>query len=359
LRFFKFQPQTGNKKLATYRFIFYISVVKWSLAVFFSIFIAVFPVSAQTFKLPTANRSIFKLNEQDQYFCPTVGRTWESGTFGCVRSEGWQMHEGIDIRSIERDKNGEPTDPVRATADGIVVYINGNPTLSNYGNYIVLQHWIDGLEIYSLYAHLSRIRSGLKPGQTVKAGEAIALMGRTANTRQSISRERAHLHFELNLLVNERFEDWHRKYYAGTNYHGIWNGQNLLGLDSRLALLVSHREGDQFNLVKWIQQQPELFRVQVRKTNFPWLKRYTALVAPPPHGNHGIAGYELVLNYNGVPIRAIPLPEEALKSRNKYHLVSVNADEYKVNPCRKLVRRKGKQWELGENGVRLLDLLTH
>ncbi|GIT05772.1 MAG: hypothetical protein CM1200mP29_11830 [Verrucomicrobiota bacterium] len=34
-------------------------------------------------------------NEID-YFTPTVGRAWPSGTFGCVRSGGWQMHEGLD-----------------------------------------------------------------------------------------------------------------------------------------------------------------------------------------------------------------------------------------------------------------------
>lgn len=307
--------------------------------------------------MPTANRSLFNLQEQDQYFCPTISRTWESGTYGCVRSGGWQMHEGIDIRSIQRDKDGESTDPVMATANGTVVYINGKPSLSNYGNYIVLRHQIDGLEVYSLYAHLSRVKRGLRAGQNVKAGEAIALMGRTTNTREQISKERAHLHFELNLFLSERFPIWHKKYYAGKNDHGLWNGQNMLGLDPRLALLVSHREGKDFNLVRWIQSGEELFRVQVRDTNFPWLKRYSALVEPPKTAK--IAGYELVINFNGVPIKAIPLSAEALKSRSKFHLISVNAAEYKKNPCRKLVTQKKGKWELGESGLRLLDLLTH
>ena len=110
-----------------------------------------------------------------------------SGAFGCVRSGGWQMHEGLDIGCIERDKKGEPKDSVTATADGTVAYMNKKSALSNYGNYLLLRHQIDGLEIYSTYAHLKEIRSDLKIGSTVKAGEAIAVMGRTTNTRLRLS----------------------------------------------------------------------------------------------------------------------------------------------------------------------------
>ena len=100
-----------------------------------------------------------------KFFAPTApDKPWTTGTFGCVRSDGWQMHEGLDIRSLQHDKRGEPTDPVMATADGTVVYFNTRPSLSNYGNYLVIRHVIEGLEIYSLYAHLSAIRPGLEIG---------------------------------------------------------------------------------------------------------------------------------------------------------------------------------------------------
>ena len=36
-------------------------------------------------------------------------------------------------------------------------------------------------------------------------------MGRTANTHEGISKDRAHVHFELNLLVNDRFADWYQE----------------------------------------------------------------------------------------------------------------------------------------------------
>ena len=86
---------------------------------------------AQTFHLPTANQALFEKGGGERFFVGTVGKPWMSGTFGCVRSEGWQMHEGIDIRCLQRDKRGEPTDPVLATADGTVAYISTRPSLSN------------------------------------------------------------------------------------------------------------------------------------------------------------------------------------------------------------------------------------
>ena len=69
-----------------------------------------------------------------------------------------------------------------ATADGAVMYVSTKPALSNYGKYIVIRHIIEGLEIYSLYAHLSEIQPGIVAGKPVKAGEVIATMGRTSNT---------------------------------------------------------------------------------------------------------------------------------------------------------------------------------
>src|SRR6266853_6160594 len=235
----------------------------WSLA------FGVFPLSAQPFHLPTANHALFEKGGEERFFVGTVGKPWTTGMFGCVRNEGAQMHEGLDIRCLQRDKRGEPTDPVMATADGTVAYINTHPALSNYGNYIVLHHRIEGLDIYSLYAHLHEVRRDLRMGQSVKAGEPIAIMGRTANTREGISKDRAHVHFELNLFVSDRFSSWYKKAARGErNDHGDWNGQNLLGLDPRLILLGQREIGDKFSLLGFIQKQTELCRVLVQKKDF-------------------------------------------------------------------------------------------
>jgi murein DD-endopeptidase MepM/ murein hydrolase activator NlpD len=316
---------------------------------------------AELFQLPTANRALFEKGGEERFFVGTVGKPWTTGTFGCVRSEGSQMHEGLDIRCLQRDKHGEPTDVVMATAEGRVAYINSRPSLSNYGKYIVLRHEIEGLEIYSLYGHLSEVRSGLKIGQAVKAGEPIAIMGRTANTREGISKERAHVHFELDLLVNERFPGWYKRHNPSQqNDHGNWNGQNLLGLDPRLLLLEQQVRGAKFSLLDFVRRQRELCRVIVRKTDFPWTKRYAALLRRNPVAEkEGTAGYELVLNFNGIPFEVIPRAASEMKSKSKYQIVSVNQAEHDRNPCRHLVVLRGAGWQFGRHGSELLDLLTY
>ena len=76
---------------------------------------------AQPFRLPTANGAFFEPDGEERFFVGMIGKPWLTGTFGCVRSDGWKFHEGIDIRSLQRDSRGEPTDPVTATADGWLV----------------------------------------------------------------------------------------------------------------------------------------------------------------------------------------------------------------------------------------------
>ncbi len=324
------------------------------------LFLAAICCRAEPFRLPTANHALFEKNGGEKFFVGTTGKPWESGGFGCVRSDGWQMHEGLDIKCLQRDKHGEPTDPVLATADGTVAYFSKNPALSNYGRYILLKHTVDGIEVYSLYAHLSEIRDGIKIGQPVKGGEQIAVMGRTSNTRERITKERAHVHFELNLVYSDNYAGWHKKNLPGQrNDHGEWNGQNLVGMDPKLVLQAERAQGAKFNLAQFIQGRTELFRVLVRKTDFPWLRRYRALVVERNIEKKSIAGYEIAFDFNGLPFQLIPHTAAEMKSGPKYQLLAVNASEYAKNPCRKLVRQRGSRWELTTRGTSLLNLLIY
>ncbi len=317
--------------------------------------------AAQQFQLPTANHALFEPSGEDRFFAPTPGKPWTTGCFGCVRSDGMQMHEGLDIRSIQRDAMGEPADPVYATAPGTVVYINTKPGLSTFGRYIVIRHLIDGLEIYSTYAHLRMVRDGLTVGHRVQAGEFLGVLGRSSSSPKGISKENAHLHFELGLLVNDHFAAWYKKTFPDQrNEHGMWNGQNLLGLDPRAIFLLQHNRGTNFSLLDYIRNQTELCRVIVLVTNFPWLKRYHLLVRPNPKvASNGVAGYELALNFNGVPFELIPRTPSEIKSRARFQLISVNEAEFRKNPCRRLVTRRDGRWQLANNGLHLLELLTY
>ena len=317
-------------------------------------------VNAQPFQLPTANRALFEKGGEERFFVGTTGKPWQSGTFGCVRSEGWQLHEGLDIRSIQRGARREPADPVMASADGTVTYLNQRVSSSNYGKYAVLRHSIEGMEVFTIYAHLSGFAPGLAPGKAVKAGEVIATMGRTSNTRERISLERAHVHFEIDLFITDRFPAWFKKENPRQpDDHGIWNGMNMLGIDPRQVLLEQQAQGPRFSLLKFIQSRPELCRVLIRDADFSFPKRYPMLVQPNPTAQkEGTAGYEVVFNFSGLPISLTPRAASEIKGRTRYQLLSVNAEEQQKNPCRRLVVRRGAQWELTNQGVTFLHLFT-
>ena len=180
-----------------------------------------------------------------------------------------------------------------------------------------------------------------------------------SSSAEAIAKDRAHVHFELDLLVNDNFAAWFRTGSPGErNDHGEWNGQNLTGLDGR-EILLAEKSG-KFNLLDFMRGQTELCRVLVRATNFPYLKRYAALVLRSPTAEkEGAAGYEIALNYNGVAFALMPRTASEIKGGAKFQLLSVNEAVQKANPCRKLVVKRGSRWQLTDKGVRELEILTY
>ncbi|MCA9668056.1 MAG: M23 family metallopeptidase [Myxococcales bacterium] len=83
--------------------------------------------------------------------------------------------------------------PVVAIAAGVVKSVNRDAEHDSIsGRYLILVHR-DGT-VKSKYIHLDRIRAGLKPGDTVRAGERVGTLGRTG-----IRRSAPHLHFALSI----------------------------------------------------------------------------------------------------------------------------------------------------------------
>jgi murein DD-endopeptidase MepM/ murein hydrolase activator NlpD len=99
-----------------------------------------------------------------------------------VRSDpfrgGRAMHAGVDIP-------GPIGTPIYATADAIVGRAGW---IGGYGNMIELEH---GKSIQTRYGHLSSIQ--VAPGQRIKRGQLIGLMGSTGRSTGS------HLHYEVRL----------------------------------------------------------------------------------------------------------------------------------------------------------------
>jgi hypothetical protein len=72
-----------------------------------------------------------------------------------------------------------------------------------------------------------------------------------------------------------------------------------------------------------------------------------------------VAGYEIALNYNGVAFALMPRAASEIKGKAKFQLLSVNEDEEAAHHCRKLVAQRGGRWQLTNNGLREVDLLTY
>jgi murein DD-endopeptidase MepM/ murein hydrolase activator NlpD len=314
------------------------------------------------FELPTVNRAVLDPDGGgERFFVGTEGKPWMSGQFGCVRTDGGQFHEGTDIRPITRDRHGEPADIAMAAADGVVAYINVRPGLSAYGNYVVIRHKIDGIEIFTLYGHLAKAQPGLKPGDSVRAGQPVGLMGHTSNTRQRITLSRAHLHFEIDMLASEHYATWHRARMPTTrNDHGNFNGFNLLGLDPAAVFHEQRRLGSAFRFGEFLRQQPALCVVRVRTPDFSWVRRYRELADSNPRAQReGIAAWDLTLTFNGLPCRMIPRSAGELRNGPRVELLLVDPAVHDSAPCGHVVVRRGTGWALTGHGQQLMDMLTY
>lgn len=314
--------------------------------------------------LPTANDSLLRPGGDADYFQPTVEGNVESGTFGCVRSNGHRFHEGIDIKCLQRDRRGEPTDPIHAVADGEVAFINTKPGLSNYGRYIVLRHTWDGAAVCTLYAHLSEVAAGLVADQPVKKGQIIATMGHSTNAREGISRDRAHLHFEINFLLNPNFHIWYPKQDPKAPPFGNFNGKNLIGLDPA-AFLRAYNSNRKMNFAEYVSKLPIAFTALVGARPFPWLSLHPEEVQPasgPP------VAYEIGMTAWGIPVTVWPRtaqeisePQRRLLQRGLPVVQRVNEDELARATCHELVKHnpRGNGWILGESGRECFELLTY
>jgi hypothetical protein len=313
--------------------------------------------------LPTANDALLRPGADADFFQPTVEGTTESGMFGCFRSHGHRFHKGVDIKCLQRDRQGEPVDPVHAAADGEVAFVNAKPGLSNYGRYIVIQHVWDGVEVCTLYAHLREVAAGIAAGQPVKKGQVIATLGHSANTREGISRERAHLHFEIDLLLSPNFYIWYPKHVPDAPPFGNFNGQNLAGMDPA-AVLRAYAANRNLNFAEYVAKQPIAFTVLAGARPFPWLKLHPEQVQP---AGGAVIAYEIGMTAWGMPVAVWPRVAGEI-SESQHHLLErslpvlarANDAELSQWTCGELVKRSrsGDGWALTEHGRDWLQMIT-
>ena len=287
---------------------------------------------------PTPNPAFAEGKGIGAFLQPTGSGDPESGGFGCVRSSGAQFHEGIDLKPVRRDARGEPADDVYAAMDGVVRYINNRVGESSYGRYLVLEHPGTAPAVYTLYAHLSRIAPGIAAGVPVRRGQTIATMGRSAGG-YAIPRDRAHLHFEIGLMVTRDYQAWYAwKKFGSPNEHGIWNGMNLMGFDP-LDFLRRWRERQIDTAGDYFAQMEPAVRLRIATSRVPdFVQRYPALVTKAmPMGL--AAGWEITCNWTGLPFRWTPLDASQVAGMGPNDVVILAVDDAQMRRqhCKDLI----------------------
>jgi murein DD-endopeptidase MepM/ murein hydrolase activator NlpD len=112
---------------------------------------------------------------------PVAGPNSFSSTFGAPRSGG-RTHQGADIFTARNT-------PIVAVVDGVIR--STSPAERGLGGITIHLTGSDGNVYY--YAHLSSIKSGIRSGLRVTAGQVIGYAGNTGNARTTP----VHLHFEI------------------------------------------------------------------------------------------------------------------------------------------------------------------
>jgi murein DD-endopeptidase MepM/ murein hydrolase activator NlpD len=312
--------------------------------------------------LPTDNDAIFRGDGPAFYQCVErdyqgVKTTpWEGGQYGFVRDPKeigghivfTRFHEGIDIRPLQRDAQGEPLDEVRAIAPGKVVHTSLAAGYSNYGKYVVIEHQWDGSSYYSLYGHLSEI--SVHPGESVGRGERVARMGHTGT---GINQIRSHLHLELNLVYSHQFNGWYSTFFPNDpNHHDIYNGLNLAGIDIA-GLYLALQKDPSMSVSKFLSNGPLFYTVAIpRSRHFELPKKYPWMLVK--EAGPDTKSWRVSFLASGVPVKIEP-------SSNAVSEPAVVWVKNSAVDCTYLTRGevegRGPKAHLSDSGKRLMRLL--
>lgn len=305
---------------------------------------------------------------------PTGSGRLESAKFGSVRTGQRNgrlfpsFHEGVDIAPTQRDRKGVPTDPVYAVAEGRVAFVNSIAGNSSYGKYVILEHpdpslglisKRDGTSapavVYTLYGHLSDIRFGIRPGHSVASGDEIGTMGNTSNTQPPIPLHRSHLHWEIGMMLNSRFEIKGREEKIKPDF-GNYNGGNLFGLDP-LDFMVAHSRDPGLTMASYLAALPPAFEVVLRGKTPDYFRRYPVLWKGPPHDGGPI---RMTVSESGAPLsgRNANAAEIGLLGNQRQAVVKIFPEVLGRNG-RAYVAQSGGKWQFTEKGKKWAEILFY
>lgn len=313
------------------------------------------------YRFPTANQALLENRGEafymycDRNFEGVKSKPWQAGAYGMVRTpyragDGSvmysHMHEGIDIKPMSRNAQGEPLDEISPIAPGLVVYTSEHPGMSNYGRYVVVAHSVPEGIIYSLYAHLSKVLC--HPGQRVGTGNVLGIMGYSG---AGINKERSHVHLEICLMIHSAYDT----FCPPENKHSIYNGQNLAGIDPAPVLKACSR-GEPLSLTAHWATLKEHYRVRVpyRGQKPDFLRRYPFLFrgkwSPAP------ASLDVAFSAEGVPLGVYP-SQSAVQEPTIIRCTPLPTLQQNATVNR--VKNSSKDAQLTASGMRYINQFFH
>lgn len=309
---------------------------------------------------PTPQTAIQDL-EDPSVFMPTASGRVISAHYGSTRTNAAgraTFHEGTDIGPVRRDRRGHALDQIFAVADGEIAYINRIAGNSTYGLYVVLTHEEEDFgTFYTLYAHLASVPRDLRAGQSVPRGEVIGIMGHSSSFH--IPPQRAHLHFEVGMILNRQFATWYRAKQR-TPDHGTFHGHNLNGINPLLLLLRLNPENDtpRFSIAEALKDTPTAFTLALHTPGQPdYFRRHPTLWEGP-----AFTGPVMVIDFceAGTPLRGRNATEEEARNvtSTRPAVLEVNTEVLGRNG-RRQIQQSGNTWQLTPAGREHLEILTY
>lgn len=284
---------------------------------------------------PTPNPSYLENLPAETYLQATGSGRIESGNWGCTRNNGTKFHEGVDLKSIHRSLLGIPDDRVFSVADGVIAHVNRNTADSNYGQYVVISHNDNGLEWYSLYAHLRSIEKFIEPCKKIQGGQAIGIIGNTSSSIL-IPQNRSHLHFEIGLRASSLFDQWYfLQNYDSPNKHASWNGMNLLGINPFrfYDYFLDHPEAP---FSSYFLAEPISFELLVYFNQFPdFLNRNPVFLKNNKISEQG-GWFNIGFTWYGLPVDWTPITQNKVDIRYKKEQVYIRSLKHERS-CRKWI----------------------
>ena len=198
-----------------------------------------------------------------RYVQPASSGKPESGMFGLTRNEGTRFHEGIDVKSVVRDRRGNAVDAIFAVFPGKVAQ------------------------------------------ESVPAGTFLGVMGSSSSV-YDFPAGTEHLHFEIGLRLGEKsFLKWYERSFppGDENLHDCWNGLNLAGTDPVRFFSEAPLCG---NFRDYLDRVPVALAVVVKDADVPEILKFSPGLsrADIPEKT---SSWRISFSWSGTPLEFFPM----------------------------------------------------